>query len=67
MIIVGLGISRLEVSVNLEKMMPKKHSLRMSTDIANAKFDGTKNINVLFEGEIMDPEVMQAMDGLKPS
>ncbi|MDD3892379.1 MAG: MMPL family transporter [Bacteroidales bacterium] len=62
MIIVGLGISRLEVSVNLEKMMPKKHSLRMSTDIANAKFGGTKNINVLFEGEIMDPEVMQAMD-----
>ena len=62
MIVAGLGITRLKVSVNLEKMMPKKHSLRMSTDIANAKFGGTKNINVLFEGEIMEPEVMKAMD-----
>ena len=62
MILAGLGITRLKVSVNLEKMMPNKHSLRVSTDIADAKFGGTKNINVLFEGEIMEPEVMQAMD-----
>lgn len=62
MIVAGLGISRLQVSVNLEKMMPKKHSLRVSTDIANAKFGGTKSINVLFEGDIMEPEVMKAMD-----
>jgi predicted RND superfamily exporter protein len=62
MIIASVGISRLQVSINLEKMMPQKHSLRISTDIANAKFGGTKNINVLFEGEIMEPEVMKAMD-----
>lgn len=62
MILAGLGITRLQVSINLEKMMPKKHSLRISTDIANDKFGGTKNINVLFEGEIMEPEIMQTMD-----
>lgn len=62
MILAGLGIARLQVSINMEKMMPGKHSLRVSTDIANDKFGGTKNINVLFEGEIMEPEVMQAMD-----
>ena len=62
MILAGLGITQLQVSINMEKMMPKKHSLRISTDIANDKFGGTKNINILFEGEIMEPEVMQAMD-----
>lgn len=62
MIIAGLGITRLQVSINMEKMMPKKHSLRISTDIANAKFGGTKNINVLFEGEIMESEIMKTMD-----
>jgi hypothetical protein len=65
MILAGLGISRLQVSVNLERMMPKKHSLRISTDIANAKFGGTKNINVLFDGQIMEPEVMKAMDSFE--
>lgn len=65
MVVVGIGISRLEVSVNLEKMMPKKHSLRLSTDIANEEFGGTKIINVMFEGDILDPEVMQSMDRLE--
>lgn len=62
MVIVGIGMYRLEVSINHEKMMPKKHSMVVSTDIANQKFGGTKIINILMEGDMMDPEVMQAMD-----
>lgn len=62
MIVAGVGISRLQVSINFEKMLPSDHSLRISTDIANAEFGGTKNINILFEGDIMVPEVMRTMD-----
>ena len=62
MIVAGIGISRLQVSINFEKMLPSTHSLRISTDIANTHFGGTKNINILFEGDIMEPEVMQTMD-----
>ncbi|NHB69561.1 efflux RND transporter permease subunit [Perlabentimonas gracilis] len=62
MIIAGIGISRLQVSINFEKMLPSDHSLRISTDIANKDFGGTKNINILFEGDIMEPEVIQTMD-----
>ncbi len=62
MIIAGIGISKLQVSINFERMLPSDHSLRISTDIANAEFGGTKNINILFEGDIMDPAVMQTMD-----
>jgi hypothetical protein len=61
-IIAGVGVFRLTVSVNLEKMMPKSHPLQVSTDIANTKFGGTKNISILFEGDIKDPELMKTMD-----
>jgi len=61
-IIVGIGIHRLQASINFERMMPKSHSLRTAAHIADEKFGGTKNINVLFEGDIKDPEVMTAMD-----
>lgn len=65
MIVAGIGISRLEVSINLDKMMPKKHSMRVSTDIANEKFGGTKIINVMMEGDMMEPEIMHAMDNFQ--
>jgi hypothetical protein len=64
-LIAGIGISKLKVSINLEQMMPRKHQLRISTDIANEYFGGTKIINVLYEGDIMDPKVMGAMDKLE--
>ena len=62
LIIAGIGISKLHVSINLEKMMPASHSLRLSTDIANKHFGGTKYVSVLFEGDILEPEVLQTMD-----
>jgi hypothetical protein len=62
LIVAGLGISKLQVSINMERMMPSSHSLRISSEIANKHFGGTKNISILFEGDIMDPELMQTMD-----
>lgn len=64
-IIVGVGIFRLQASINFERMMPKSHSIRAASQIADEKFGGTKNISVLFEGDIMDPEVMMAMDSFE--
>jgi len=62
LIIMGTGIIKLQVSINLEKMMPASHPLRISTDLTNKYFGGTKNISVLFEGDILDPDVMHTMD-----
>ncbi len=62
LIIASLGILHLQASINFERMMPKSHSMRISTSIANEKFGGTKNISILFEGDIMDPDLMQTMD-----
>lgn len=62
LLVAGAGISRLNVSINMEEMMPSSHPLRISTGIANQHFGGTKYISVMFEGDIRDPEVMQTMD-----
>ncbi len=58
----AVGILSLQVSINMEKMMPQAHPMRISTDIANQHFGGTKTISMLFEGDIISPEVMQTMD-----
>ncbi len=62
LIIAGTGIFYLKVSINLEKMMPVSHPLRISTQIVNTYFGGTKNISILFEGDILSPDVMHTMD-----
>jgi predicted RND superfamily exporter protein len=62
-IILGLGVFRLKVSINNENLLPKSHPVRISTRIANEHFGGTKNIVLLFEGDIKDPAILKKMDG----
>lgn len=62
LIISGAGISRLQVNINLDEMMPKSHPLRSSVKILDDEFGGTKTLSVLFEGDVKSPEVMQAME-----
>ncbi len=56
------GILRLQVNINIDELMPQKHKLRQSTAILNEKFGGTKTISVLFEGDVMSPELMHEME-----
>jgi uncharacterized protein len=65
LLILGSGIIWLRVSFNLENMMPPAHPIRQSTAIANEDFGGTKRINLLFEGDILDPILMREMDSLE--
>ncbi len=61
-LVAGAGINWLKVSFNNEKMMPASHPLRVSTDIINEHFGGTKIISLLFEGDIMNPGILQTMN-----
>lgn len=56
------GIISMQVSINNEKMLHASHPLRISTSIANEHFSGTRTISLLYEGDIMDPEVLRAME-----
>ncbi len=57
-IVAALGAFNLNVNINLEEMLPRAHEMRTSTNIANEHFGGTKNTSILFEGDIIDPDVM---------
>ncbi len=62
LILVGTGITRLKVSISNEKILPASNQLRISNRIADEYFGGTKNITLLFEGDIKSPSIMKTMD-----
>ena len=59
------GIALLTVSINHENMMPKDHALRVSTQIADKQLGGSKNVTLLWEGDIKDPALLQRMDSFQ--
>lgn len=60
-VLAAVGTTRLEVSINNEKLMPASHSIRKATEVMNTYFGGTKTISVMFEGDIKSPEVINDM------
>ena len=65
LLLLGLGIARLEVSIRHEDMMPRAHQLRRSTQIADERFGGAKNLSLLWEGDLKDPALLQRMDAVE--
>ncbi len=64
-ILAGIGIFKLDVSINNENVLPKSHSIRKSTEIINNNFGGTKTISVLFEGDVKSPELINDIKKLE--
>jgi len=62
LLIAGSGIYFLHSDSNSENFLPKKHPFRQATTIVNEKFGGTKNISVLFEGNMKDPAILNRLD-----
>ncbi len=65
LLLLGLGIACLEVSIRHEDMMPRAHQLRRSTQIADERFGGAKNLSLLWEGDLKDPALLQRMDAVE--
>ena len=61
-LIAGSGIFKIVVDSNAENLLPKSHPYWKATDIINKHFSGTKNIAILFEGDIKDPALLQRLD-----
>lgn len=62
LVIVVTGISQFKVASDFDNILPKNHSYNISLNIANKHFGGTKDISVMFEGDMKDPEVLKRMD-----
>ncbi|MEA3494865.1 MAG: efflux RND transporter permease subunit [Bacteroidota bacterium] len=61
-IIVILGLSHFKIASDFDSILPEKHSYNISLNIANKHFGGTKNISVMFEGDMKDPEILKRMN-----
>lgn len=62
LVLMGLGITRLQVNVQHENILPPSHPIRVSTGIADKYFGGVKNATLLWEGDMKDPAVLQRME-----
>lgn len=62
LIILGLGLTRLQVSIHNENILPPKHPLRLSTAIANEHFGGIQHATLMWEGDLKDPAILRRME-----
>jgi hydrophobe/amphiphile efflux-3 (HAE3) family protein len=58
------GIIFLRIDTNQENYFPKKHPIRMASEVINSKFGGSQTISVMISGMIKSPEVMRGIDKL---
>ncbi len=62
LVVVMLGLSQFRVASDFNSILPGKHSFNISLNIANKHFGGTKNISVMFDGDMKEPEILKRMD-----
>ena len=62
LIVVVSGFYNFKVASDFNTILPKDHSFNKALDIANNEFGGTKDISLLFEGDMKDPEILRRMD-----
>jgi uncharacterized protein len=60
--IMSAGLFRLKSASDHNNILPGNHSYNKSLSIMNKEFGGNKMINIMFEGDIRDPAILQNMD-----
>ncbi len=60
--ICALGIFRMGIAPDSNKVLPEKHDFNRAIAIADEHFGGNKVINILFSGDAKDPELLKRLD-----
>ena len=60
-----LGLTRLEVDTNPVNYYESDAPVAITSDKVNRYFGGSTEVSVMFEGDIRDPKVMQAIDAVQ--
>ncbi|MFO7670249.1 MAG: MMPL family transporter [Bacteroidales bacterium] len=56
------GIFFIKVDSNEENFFPEKHEVKQAAKIINSKFGGSESISVMFEGDMLDPAILNRME-----
>jgi predicted RND superfamily exporter protein len=62
LILSTFGLSKLKLAADNSKIFPEDHPFNHTLSVVNKEFGGTKNIRVIFEGDIKDPAILSRMD-----
>ncbi|HKK63665.1 MAG TPA: MMPL family transporter [Bacteroidales bacterium] len=60
-LIISAGAVFLKVDSNEENFFPKKHPVKQAANLLNAKYGGSENLSILFEGDALDPAMLKRM------
>jgi uncharacterized protein len=60
--LMSAGLIWLETAADHNSILPEGHSYNRSLKIMNNSFGGSKIMNILFEGDIKDPELLNNLD-----
>jgi predicted RND superfamily exporter protein len=60
----SVGILFLRTDTNQENYFPKKHPVRVASDLINGKFGGSQTISVMVTGDIKSPVIMKGIDNV---
>jgi predicted RND superfamily exporter protein len=63
-LVLSFGIILLRIDTNQENYFPKRHPVRLASEVINSKFGGSQTISVMITGDIKSPEVMSGIDEL---
>ena len=58
-----MGVFLIRVDTNIEGYFLGKSEVRRSTDLINNQFGGAQYISILFEGDVLLPEILRRMEG----
>lgn len=61
----SVGIIFLQVDSNEENFFPERHEVKQASKIINSKFGGSESISVMFEGDMLDPALLERMEGYR--
>ena len=56
------GFSRFEIARDFDNILHRQHPYSKAGKLANERLGGTKNIRVLFQGDMKDPSMLRRMD-----
>ncbi|MFO7524885.1 MAG: MMPL family transporter [Ignavibacteriaceae bacterium] len=62
LLIAASGLFRFQVASDSNKVLPKKHSFNQALKIADENFGGIKIMQLLFHGDVREPNMMSKLD-----
>lgn len=62
LVIAASGLFRFEIASDSNKVLPAKHSFNQALKIADENFGGIKIMQLLFKGDVREPNMMNRLD-----